>query len=56
VWSIPVIAYETADEEFGSDAVGFGEVKGVVYEQCVADGLVDYAIENMCKHFALNTP
>jgi hypothetical protein len=39
-----MVAYESRDEEFGPNAVGFGEVEGVIHEECVADGLVDYAI------------
>jgi hypothetical protein len=42
-----MIAHETADEELGTDAVGFGEAEGVVHEQCIADGFVDYAVQDM---------
>jgi len=42
-----VVANETADEELGADAVGFGEVERVVHKQGIADGLVDYAVEDV---------
>jgi hypothetical protein len=48
MWPVPMIAYKTRDEEFGSNAVGFGEVERVVHQESVADGFVDYAVEDMC--------
>ena len=45
--AIPVIAYKTRDEEFGANAVGFGETECVVHEKSVADRLVDYAVQDV---------
>ena len=43
-----MVAYQARDEQFGADAVGFGEAEGVVDEESVTDWLVDYAVEDVC--------
>jgi len=45
--SIPMIANKARDEEFGADAVGFGEVERVVNQKGVTNGLVDHAVKNV---------
>jgi len=39
-----MIAHETGDEEFGSDAVGPSEAESVMDEERIADWLVDHAV------------
>jgi hypothetical protein len=44
VRTIPVIAHEAGDEQFGTNRIRFGKGEGVMDEQGVTDGLVDYAV------------
>lgn len=45
---VPVIADQPRDEELRAEGVGSGEGEGVVDEQGITDGFVNYAIQDMC--------
>lgn len=44
---IPMIANKARNEEFGADAVGFGEVERVVNQKGVTNGFVDHTVQDV---------
>lgn len=51
--TIPVIAHETGDEQFGTERIGFSQGQCVMEEQRVSNRPVDDAVENMSQQLAL---
>ena len=52
--TIPVIAHETGDEQFGTEGIGFREGQCVMEEQSVSNRPVDDSIEDMSQQLALD--